>query len=846
MTPHTQLRRLFLSLAVTAAGLAGLGLPAAALAKPVGAPAAKSTAEALARRASIGAAFSPGTAGGLTVGTLVPDGAGARAGLKTGDELLSLAGARTPTTEALMLALRSPKGATLPIEVMREGKTITLELPVVAAPAEVMPGSTLRYDSVGVPAGYRLRTIITEPEAGTGADKVVGGKRPAFLFVQGIYCASIDRPAPSARDAVDTRLVRAMADAGFITMRVDKPGLGDSEGPPCGDINFSTELAGYIAAAEQLRSLPGVDPERVYLFGHSMGGVMAPFITEKVPVKGVIVYGTLMRTWLEYSLENTRRQAGLQGANPGEVTEMVQAQSRIDSMMLLEKMTLGQIWDKHPELKPPQESPMMTRDRLSSRHMSFYHELQDINIAAAWTRATGHALAIHGEYDWVTTAGDHEAIATVVSGRTTNKATATMLSLPKADHAFTTHETLQASLGAMGQGKWADTLPTAVLNWIASLDKPAGENKAAAASKPTLQAGEQPAAGATAAVAPTAAPKWTKLTTERYPGKQDDIAFISPTTGWYVNGAGKIFKTSDGGATWTQQLHKPGTYFRCIAFVDEKIGLAGNIGPGYFPNVTDTTPLYRTTDGGATWSAVTTIQGPPVVGLCAIEVVRTAFINAGKLDTRTRLVAGGRVGAPAAYIYSDDLGETWQQVKLPEQCKMVFDVHFTDRDHGFIAGATSADVAEANALILATSDGGMTWNTVYKSARPYELTWKISFPTKTTGYVTIQAYNPDTSVSQRFIAKTTDGGKTFSEIPLVDDHRVRQFGIAFTSENEGWVGAMPGGFYTADGGKTWSPAGFGNAVNKIRVVRGTADAPASSSALTLYSIGVDVHKLERK
>ena len=73
MTPHTQLRRLFLSLAVTAAGLAGLGLPAAALAKPVGAPAAKSTAEALARRASIGAAFSPGTAGGLTVGTLVPE-----------------------------------------------------------------------------------------------------------------------------------------------------------------------------------------------------------------------------------------------------------------------------------------------------------------------------------------------------------------------------------------------------------------------------------------------------------------------------------------------------------------------------------------------------------------------------------------------------------------------------------------------------------------------------------------------------------------------------------------------------------------------------------------------------
>ncbi len=336
----------------------------------------------------------------------------------------------------------------------------------------------------------------------------------------------------------------------------------------------------------------------------------------------------------------------------------------------------------------------------------------------------------------------------------------------------------------------------------------------------------------------TAAPgtAWTKLPTERYPGKQDDIFFISPTTGWYVNGAGKIFKTTDAGATWALKLHKPGTYFRCIAFVDDKIGIAGNIGPDYFPKVTDTVPLYQTADGGETWTPVTTIDGPPIVGLCALEVVKTPFVNAGNLDHKIRIVGVGRVGGPTAGIYSDDLGRTWKRMTLPESCAMAFDVHFFDNMHGVIASASSTDVQQARALILTTEDGGATWREAFTGSRPFELTWKISFPTRDVGYVTIQSYNPDPAASQRFIAKTVDGGKTWSEIPLADNSKVRPFGLAFIDENRGWVGAMPHGYATVDGGKTWSDVEFGNAVNKIRVLR-------DESGITLHSIGVDVYTL---
>lgn len=332
-------------------------------------------------------------------------------------------------------------------------------------------------------------------------------------------------------------------------------------------------------------------------------------------------------------------------------------------------------------------------------------------------------------------------------------------------------------------------------------------------------------------------PKWTKLETEQYPGKQDDIFFVNANVGFYGNGSGKVFRTTNGGTTWKSVFEKKGTYVRCLAFTDEKHGVMGNIGPGYFPGVTDTIPLYRTEDGGTTWSAVTAIEGEPVVGLCAFDIVQVPFINAGNLDYRPRIIGVGRVGGPVAYIWSDDLGKTWKQGKVPDISAMAFDVKFLDDRHGFIASATHTDVSQSHAQIIATDDGGATWREVYQSTRPFELTWKLSFPSRDVGYCTIQSYNPDRSASARFVAKTTNGGTTWTELKMVDDHRFREFGIAFLDENVGWVGAMPHGFGTTNGGKSWSKVDFGNAVNKIRLIQ-------SDEGVTGFAIGLDVHRMQ--
>lgn len=331
-------------------------------------------------------------------------------------------------------------------------------------------------------------------------------------------------------------------------------------------------------------------------------------------------------------------------------------------------------------------------------------------------------------------------------------------------------------------------------------------------------------------VPPPGGYQWAKLDTAPFKGKQDDIYFVDPQLGWYVNGTGKIYKTTDGGATWALKLDKPGTYFRCIAFLDAKRGFAGNIGTDYYPNVSDTTPLYETRDGGDTWTAVTRITGPTVKGLCAIDVLRDG-------NGKVHLYAGGRVGSPTFLMVSHDAGETWISSDLSAYGQMILDVKFFDTQNGLLCSATTAAAKDSNALILGTTDGGKTWTKRYQSSRPWEITWKMSFPTREIGYVTIQNYNPDKTDSRRYVAKTVDGGNTWTELLLVDDHPVREFGVAFIDRNTGWIGSTTTGFETTDGGATWKRVELGKAVNKIRLLR-------DGAGFVGYAIGSDVYKLD--
>jgi photosystem II stability/assembly factor-like uncharacterized protein len=308
---------------------------------------------------------------------------------------------------------------------------------------------------------------------------------------------------------------------------------------------------------------------------------------------------------------------------------------------------------------------------------------------------------------------------------------------------------------------------------------------------------------------------WETLPTEPYPGKRDDISFADALHGWYGTGKGDLFATKDGGASWAKVASHPGTFIRALGFIDASTGYIGNVGVGYYPEATDETPLYRTDDGGVTWSAVK-LGGATVEGICAIDILRTKRIHQGAIVTNVTVTAGGRVGGPASLVRSVDGGATWRVIDMSRWTNMILDVHFLDDKVGFVAGSSDRDLDSANAQILMTRDGGASWTEVYRSRRPSELVWKMSFPTALVGFGTVMSY--DKKNMHKVVVKTVDGGRTWNELPLVSNPDAIELGIGFVDPLHGWVGSTIGGFETRDGGRSFSTAPIAKAANKFRIV----------------------------
>ena len=336
-----------------------------------------------------------------------------------------------------------------------------------------------------------------------------------------------------------------------------------------------------------------------------------------------------------------------------------------------------------------------------------------------------------------------------------------------------------------------------------------------------------------AAAPPIPSKEWAILKTEAYPKKRDDLIFMNSEAGIYGTGDGRLFRTNDAGKSWTMVWNHPGTFIRSFGFVDAKHGFLGNLGTGLIDRITDTTPLYETTDGGISWLPVSGLSNHQIAGVCAIDVLSASSIVEGDIRKRTIIYAAGRANGPAKLVRSDDLGRTWISVVLPEEIGMILDVKFLDPSNGLLFVGTNSDVAKSNAAVLRTSDAGMSWQEVFRSARSSEIIWKSSFPTGRVGYATIQR-DDNTSPQQRII-KSTDAGKHWQEIPLVVDARAQEFGIGFIDKDHGWVGTSAGGFETRDGGKSWSVSSLAPKANKIRT-------HSADGAEMVYAIGSEAQR----
>ena len=295
----------------------------------------------------------------------------------------------------------------------------------VKTPRENYPNVDVIYDSVST-EGKRLRTIITKP-------RNAKGKLPVIFVAGWLSCDSVEAPADT-KDA--TGLVfRGLAQLPeFVLFRVDKQGVGDSEGV-CGDTDFESEVDGYKAAFHALRNYDFIDTNRVYMLGISNGGGFAPLIPateEEQQVRGYISVGGWVKTWFEHMLEIERRRFALMGKSPFEVNDSMKLVSTLYYEWLIERRSVDEIIKKQPQLAGlwPEGKD---HTHLYGRPLRYYEDLQDLNMAALWSRVKVPTYVLRGAFDWIMTREDSELIAAYVNK---NGDLATFYEIPDTGHTF--------------------------------------------------------------------------------------------------------------------------------------------------------------------------------------------------------------------------------------------------------------------------------------------------------------------------------------------------------------------------------------------------------------------------
>jgi photosystem II stability/assembly factor-like uncharacterized protein len=323
------------------------------------------------------------------------------------------------------------------------------------------------------------------------------------------------------------------------------------------------------------------------------------------------------------------------------------------------------------------------------------------------------------------------------------------------------------------------------------------------------------------------------------------VRFSDASSGWVVAGQSDdvgglvAADTTDGGATWTTRQGLPAdpgantdyTHFDALAslgpeaavFLETDVIVGGELGA---PKV------WRTTDGGATWSHTATLEGDSLIGDIAFSSATDGW-------------------ATGAFLWhTTDGGLTWRKVRsaltggeLAIHGDDIWDVGISGSLHSTDGGATWA-ASTANGFPIAFSgpsegwladgavyrhntDGGATWTSLTSPA-PRAITslsgvsggtvWGVAGRVVVSadgglhwGYATRRTVAAVAGISARqawavggkgLIMHTTDGGHHWT---VQASHvGVALVSVDFADAGHGWAGGVGGVILrTNDGGRHW-------------------------------------------
>ncbi|MDA8345667.1 MAG: hypothetical protein M0Z66_09305 [Thermaerobacter sp.] len=249
--------------------------------------------------------------------------------------------------------------------------------------------------------------------------------------------------------------------------------------------------------------------------------------------------------------------------------------------------------------------------------------------------------------------------------------------------------------------------------------------------------------------------------------------------------------TSNGGKTWSETTRLPANAMG-LSFVNANLGYA-IAAP---KNAGTTMQVLRSTDGGQHWQVEANLSAAAGNLFATTPYVKFFDAQHGILETEDY---------PQVVLEAtSDGGKTWTKVSTQQSVPGSWQqISFLSPQMGY-AISTTINQGQATVVMQETTDGGTSWSTV-KQFTNGDWAEAMYFQSPELGWLAMRSA-PTSQNPATVIMQTTDGGKTWSSYPMpgaalqpIGNNLLMQFQ---DQKNGSLMGQ--GSFYrTTDGGRTW-------------------------------------------
>ncbi len=361
---------------------------------------------------------------GIVADSIIPNSTLYKAGIQKGDTVKNINQQAVTTAASLNNATSGIRtGDKVSVTYSRAGKQKTKTVSAVMRPYETSDIAEVMYDWVAY-KDCRLRTITRKPKGQTNV--------PCILLIPGYNCGSVE----NFSIGIYKNLMNEWIKAGYAVVTIEKSGLGDSYNCiPCSEADLVTDIGVFDAAYKYMESLPYVDKSKLFIWGHSMGGVIAPEIARKHKPKGVIVFATVFRPWSEFLLEMHRVQYPLDGKSYAETETGVRGMQKIYYEFFRLKKSPAELYNvpEYRELVKTELEYKEGDNNMWGRHWRFWQQIDSLDLASSWTAVECPVLSIFGGADYIAcSALEHQLIERTVNAA--HPGNCTNITIPDIDH----------------------------------------------------------------------------------------------------------------------------------------------------------------------------------------------------------------------------------------------------------------------------------------------------------------------------------------------------------------------------------------------------------------------------